>query len=351
MAQRLRRELQDGSITGVPPPPSDPVNPRRKKERSTTSSGRPETVIALERPHIDEGNYELPSTHTYTPSSPSPPPKRVRGALAGGDAPFTRLSIDDKGRRLRKVCREMAGPKDEEYLESIGEVEVDELHHAWLDMSIRMTMVARRRITLTAENERLSARVAELEVAARGPQAIVKDLETKLHKSECELTRAMRAIDNDQADFQEKSKELNGQIGQLTRDCDRALKKVSRLSARLEEARREAERSSAEWFNAWQESDECLAYNTEVGGNSFQAGEEAALARMKKVVTQDYPDFDWEASTRTYQSLCEAEMVLLRDQMATTSLGQQAEPDAPQFSRGFEDVAFDEGREYDSSSH
>ncbi|KMT08355.1 hypothetical protein BVRB_6g140380 [Beta vulgaris subsp. vulgaris] len=162
-----------------------------------------------------------------------------------------RLSIDEKGRRLRNVCKEMAGPKDEEYLESIGEVEVDELHHAWLDMSIRMTMVARRRITLTAENERLFARVAKLEAAARGHQANVKDLETKLHKSECELTRAMRAIDNDQVDFQEKSKELNGQIGQLTRDRDSALKKVSRLSARLEEARREAERSSAEWFHAW----------------------------------------------------------------------------------------------------
>lgn len=73
---------------------------------------------------------------------------------------------------------------------------------------------------------------------------------------------------------------------------------------------------------------------------------------MKKVVIQDCPNFDWEASTRTYQSLCEAEMALLRDQMATTSLGQQADPDAQQFSGGFEDVAFDEeGRDYVSSSH
>lgn len=60
----------------------------------------------------------------------------MRGALAGGDAPFTRLATDDKGRRLRKMCREMAGPKDEEYLESIGEVDVDELQHAWLDVSV-----------------------------------------------------------------------------------------------------------------------------------------------------------------------------------------------------------------------
>lgn len=120
-------------------------------------------------------------------------------------------------------------------------------------------MVARRRITLTAENERLSARVTELEAAARGHQAIVKELETKLHKSECELTRAMRAIDNDQADFQEKSNELNGQISQLTKDRDDAFKKVGHLSVRLKEARLKVERSSAEWFQAWQESDQCLA--------------------------------------------------------------------------------------------
>ncbi|KMS98726.1 hypothetical protein BVRB_3g069060 [Beta vulgaris subsp. vulgaris] len=282
----------------------DPANPRRKKERSATLSGRPETVIALEQPrssverrpsssrgpslqsgldaNFDEGNYELPPTPTYTRSSPSPPSKRVCGALAGGDAPFTRMSTDDKGQRLRKICREIAGPKDEEYLESISEDE----------MSIRMTMVARRRITLTAENERLSARVAELEAAARGHQAIVKDLETKLHKSECELTRVIRVVDNDQPDFQEKSNELNGRIGQLTRDRDDAMKKVGRLSARLKEARPKAERSSEEWFQAWQESDECLAYNTEVRGNSFQAEEESTLARMKRNVIQDCATFD-----------------------------------------------------------
>ena len=38
----------------------------------------------------------------------------------------------------------------------------------------------------------MSARVSDLEVAAQQHQAIVKDLETRLHKSESELTRAMR---------------------------------------------------------------------------------------------------------------------------------------------------------------
>ena len=60
----------------------------------------------------------------------------MRGAMTGADVPFTGLSTDNKGRRLRKVCRELASTKDEEYMELINEEEVDELHHSWLNVSV-----------------------------------------------------------------------------------------------------------------------------------------------------------------------------------------------------------------------
>ena len=115
------------------------------------------------------------------------------------------------------------------------------------------------------------ARVSDLEAAAQQHQAIVKDLETRLHKSESELTRAMRVTDNDQADSEEKSNELNGLINQLMKDRDDALRKVGCLTTRVKEARLKADRCSAEWFKAWQKSDEFLAYNTEVGERTYQS--------------------------------------------------------------------------------
>lgn len=61
----------------------------------------------------------------------------------------------------------------------------------------------------------------------------MKDLETRLPKVESELRRAMRAIDNDQINFDEKSNELNGQINRLMKDHDDALRKVGRLTSKL----------------------------------------------------------------------------------------------------------------------
>lgn len=150
-----------------------------------------------------------------------------------------------------------------------------------------MTTLTRRRITLTMENVRLSARMNDMEAAAQQHQATIMDLETSLHKSESELTRMMRAIANDQADFNEKSNELSGQIDCLTKDYDDALWKVSHLTRKLNEARLKADRCPEEWLQAWQESDKCLAYNAEVGESSYQDSEVDAMARMRRVVSQE----------------------------------------------------------------
>lgn len=53
----------------------------------------------------------------------------MRGSIVTG------ITRDNKGRRLRKLCRELSSAKDEEYLDSIGEDEVEELHHSWMDVS------------------------------------------------------------------------------------------------------------------------------------------------------------------------------------------------------------------------
>ncbi|KMT11626.1 hypothetical protein BVRB_5g109400 [Beta vulgaris subsp. vulgaris] len=167
----------------------------------------------------------------------------------------------------------MVGTKAYKYLEYIGEEEVDELQHSWLDVTVIIFVFYYiLYVSLTSfsifvdvhlndyagvplysfDRGKLEVvrQVSDLEVAVQKYQAIVKDLETRLHKSECELTRAMRAIDNDQVDFQEKSNELNGQIDQLTKDHDDAMMRVGRLMEKLKEARLNANRCSAEWFKA-----------------------------------------------------------------------------------------------------
>ncbi|KMS96899.1 hypothetical protein BVRB_7g180560 [Beta vulgaris subsp. vulgaris] len=77
--------------------------------------------------------------------------------------------------------------------------------------------------------------------------------------------------------------ELNDQLdNNVVPDVVEVKHREGRLIMRLKEARLKADRCSAEWFKAWQEPDECLTYNTKVTESSFQAGEEIALARMRK---------------------------------------------------------------------
>ncbi|XP_048495845.2 uncharacterized protein LOC125495235 [Beta vulgaris subsp. vulgaris] len=309
-AARIRAEMKANKIN-KPSKPKDPSNPkpRKRKERTEERVEMTEKALAKARaeqeasakkarqePSVEVNSPRLASGDEGTHISLHPEdfepvrsPSHVQGTshteqtLSEAPVPFTQMSKTDKKERIASALEILVTQTDRDHINAVnGRNESSELFRSWMDFSIRMTKVAEDRLTLVQEVQSLkeaarkhfdevyqakeAKRLAELRLEEANKKIDDGEATWKQEREDWQVERTNLTLAKDNAESAKATAETKQ--AQAEKDLEEVRLKLSSAEAQLKEAQAAVSRSQAEWFNAWQKSDDCTDFCADVGQSS-----------------------------------------------------------------------------------
>ncbi|KNA14583.1 hypothetical protein SOVF_106130 [Spinacia oleracea] len=283
MRAQLRARLASGKMSFPKAPGQSKASPKAPRQR--------DEVMQDNMVEQDQGVHHTEDrVFSQVSGSPVLPGyKRMRTEEdESSSGPTTAFFLSDSRERQRRVVRSMnvlCRDADEDYLDSMDPTqEVNEMHQAWAEFSIRATSMMRRYRYF----RELQDKVDELEASAKKHVPEVATVNAKITRLEGMYNLADSQAKADVKRIASLKNRNNGK-----KKIAALAIKVAKLKEELERAKESASASRQTHVDEWQKSEDGVTYLADVAQRSMDIGEKTTHDRMREALKRCFPEVDY----------------------------------------------------------